>query len=222
VRHRRWWLVLVTACLAVVGVLMAVATFDGRGTYRDIARSSGVAGATFQRGGEAWSVDLDTMVELHEQTLEYVLGSSSNLPHFAATTAPLFDSNESSHLADVRNIFLWLRPILSLGLAIVILTAFRLRNADVRQLLRDGALISGALFGVIGIAAAVAFDPLFLLFHEIFFPQGNFLFGPDSNLIAMYPDPYWYGVTLRVGVTFVAAMAIIAIALSATLRQARR
>ena len=89
-------------------------------------------------------------------------------------------------------------------------------------LLRDAAIAAGAGTAAVAVAAAIAFDPLFLLFHELFFPQGNFLFGPDSNLLALYPDPYWYGVTLRIGLTFVAAMAIIAIAAAATLRQARR
>lgn len=219
---RRWWLLAIAPCLAVVGILLAVAAFDGRDTYRDIARSSGVSGATFHQGGESWVVDLNTLVELHEQTLEYVLGSSPSLPRFATTTAPLFDPNESSHLVDVRNIFSWLRPIFLIGLAIAIWIAYGLRDVAVRRLLRDGALIAGAVVGVIGIAAAVAFDPLFLLFHRIFFPQGNFLFAPDSNLLVLYPDRYWYGVTLRIGLTFVVAMAVIAIGAAATLRRARR
>ena len=74
----------------------------------------------------------------------------------------------------------------------------------------------------VGLAASVAFDPLFLLFHRIVFPQGNFLFAPDSNLLAVYPDVYWYEVTIRVGLTFVAAMAVIAVAAGATLRRIRR
>ncbi|MHB8631297.1 MAG: lipoprotein intramolecular transacylase Lit, partial [Candidatus Limnocylindria bacterium] len=75
---------------------------------------------------------------------------------------------------------------------------------------------------LVAIAAAVAFDPLFLLFHELFFPQGNFLFGPESNLIAMYPDAYWYGVTMRIAVTLVVAAAVIAVAATAALRRGRR
>jgi uncharacterized membrane protein len=89
-------------------------------------------------------------------------------------------------------------------------------------LARDAVIAASIGTTIIAVAAAVAFDPLFLLFHEILFPQGNFLFPPDSNLLAMYPDQYWYGVTLRVGLTFVGAMVVIAGASAATLRQARR
>jgi integral membrane protein (TIGR01906 family) len=222
VKHRGWWLGAVTISLAIVGILLAVATLDGRDTYRDIAQASGVTGATFHRNGQTWIVDLSVLVQLHEQTLEYVLGASSSLPQFGGTGVPVFDTNESSHLADVRNIFAWLRPIFAVALSFLLAIIFRMRDAGVRRLLRDGAVISGAVVGAIGIAAAVAFDPLFLLFHEIFFPQGNFLFPPDSNLLILYPDAYWYGVTLRIGLAFVAAMAGIAIAAAATLRRSRR
>jgi uncharacterized membrane protein len=89
-------------------------------------------------------------------------------------------------------------------------------------LIRDAALVSAVGVAAIAVAAVVAFDPLFLLFHEVFFPQGNFLFAPDSNLLAVYPDEYWYGVTLRIGFTFAGALAIIAVAAAATQRLARR
>jgi len=97
----------------------------------------------------------------------------------------------------------------------------RRRRAAV-LLIRDAGLAAAIGVAAIAIAAVVAFDPLFLVFHEVFFPQGNFLFPANSNLLAMYPDPYWYGVTLRVGLTFVAAMAVVAITSAATLRRARR
>jgi uncharacterized membrane protein len=81
--------------------------------------------------------------------------------------------------------------------------------------------VLAALF-VVAAAAALAFEPLFLLFHAVLFPQGNFLFPAGSNLLALYPDPYWYGVTLRVGLTFVGAAAAIALGATATLRRSRR
>ena len=67
---------------------------------------------------------------------------------------------------------------------------------------------------VIGVIAAFAFEPLFLLFHYVFFPQGNFLFDPaTSNLVRLYPDWYWEGITVRVGVSFLAgALALAALA----------
>jgi uncharacterized membrane protein len=72
---------------------------------------------------------------------------------------------------------------------------------------------------VIGVAAAVAFDPLFLLFHEVFFPQGNFLFAPDSNLIRLYPEWYWQGITAGVGASFIAVSLLVAGAAHIALRR---
>ena len=72
------------------------------------------------------------------------------------------------------------------------------------MLVRDASLAAAGIVLIVGIAAALAFDPLFLLFHEIFFPQGNFLFDPaTSNLLRLYPQWYWQGVTAGVGVSFI-------------------
>jgi len=128
-------------------------------------------------------------------------------------------------MSDVRRVFVGfeIAALFSVAVATVLVAraAKRSRTAAL-FVLRDAAIVSGVGAAAVALAAVVAFDPLFLLFHEIFFPQGNFLFGPDSNLLLLYPDPYWYGVTLRVGGTFVLVMAIIAIAAAATLRRARR
>ena len=207
----------------VVGVLGFVALFDGAGTYRDIARADGVAGATFRSPPDLrWTVDLDVLVDLHRRTLTYVLGDAPALPSFATTTVPLFDADERSHMADVRAVFGATKVAFGAGLVVVV-AALRWSDRTRRvRLSRDAAIAAGIGVSVLAIAALVAFDPLFLLFHEIFFPQGNFSFGPDSNLLTLYPDGYWYGVTLRIGFGFVALVAAVALAATATLRQARR
>ena len=80
--------------------------------------------------------------------------------------------------------------------------------------MRAGSLVAAGIVAVIGAAAALAFDPLFLLFHEVFFPQGNFLFDPaTSNLLRLYPEWYWQGITAGVGASFV-ALALLAALIS--------
>jgi len=70
--------------------------------------------------------------------------------------------------------------------------------------------------------AIFAFEPLFLAFHYVFFPQGNFLFDPaTSNLIRLYPDWYWEGISLRVGLSFIAVALGLAGAASLRLRTAK-
>lgn len=208
---------------ALAGLIGLVAVFDRADTYRDIARAQRIESATFRIPPDLrWTVDLHGLVELHQATLEYVLGDAPELPTFASTGRPLFDENERSHMRDVRALFGAVKIAFVAGIALVLAALLSSTVAARPRLIRDAAIAAGVGVSAIALAAAVAFDPLFLLFHEIFFPQGNFLFGPDSNLLVLYPDAYWYGITLRIGPTFIAVMAIVAMAASATLRRSRR
>ncbi len=50
----------------------------------------------------------------------------------------------------------------------------------------------GVAFVVVGAFAAVAFDQAFTLFHEIFFPGGDWSFDPATeHLVQLYPTPFW-------------------------------
>ncbi|HEV8470773.1 MAG TPA: DUF1461 domain-containing protein, partial [Candidatus Limnocylindria bacterium] len=102
---------------------------------------------------------------------------------------------------------------------------FRLRRArrdgDALRLVRDGGVVAASGVAVVGIVAVFAFDQLFLLFHELFFPQGNFLFDPStSNLLRLYPEWYWQGVTAGVAVSFIAAALLAAVGAHLALRRA--
>jgi uncharacterized membrane protein len=106
--------------------------------------------------------------------------------------------------------------------------AFRMERARRRslaamlRLTRDGALVAAILVAIVGIVATFAFEPLFLLFHYAFFPQGNFLFDPlTTDLVRLYPDWYWEGITLRVGASFLVIAAVVFAASALALRRAR-
>jgi hypothetical protein len=53
----------------------------------------------------------------------------------------------------------------------------------------------------------------------VFFPQGNFLFAPDSNLLRLYPEWYWQGITAGVAVSFIALALLVAGAAHIALRR---
>jgi integral membrane protein (TIGR01906 family) len=117
-------------------------------------------------------------------------------------------------MVDVRHVFDVAKLGIPTGIFIIIVRLQRARLRGSRamwRLVRDGSVVAFALVAVIGIAAALAFDQMFLLFHAIFFPQGNYLFDPaTSDLIRLYPDWYWEGITLRVGVSFLAGAVVLA------------
>lgn len=124
---------------------------------------------------------------------------------FAATPIT-FNEREVSHLRDVAAIYRVLQPLTAFA-ALAMLSGVRLS----RRALRDVALVEAALVVAAGVVAALAFEPAFSLFHHVFFPQGNFLFDPATdNLVRLYPEAYWLGVTLRVGGTFVVGALLVA------------
>src|SRR5205814_9895795 len=93
--------------------------------------------------------------------------------------------------------------LVALGLLVAAAVALR------REPRRVGAILlwtSGSVAGltiVLGGFFAVAFDQAFLLFHRIFFPQGNFLFGADSNLLRLFPEGFWFESALVAGLLMV-------------------
>jgi integral membrane protein (TIGR01906 family) len=215
---------LFTASLLVGGLVMLALLWSGGGPYEDLARANGVDQVTFIAhipGGGTYRTDRNGLVIMHERWSKFVTGAVADAPKFEPV--PLFTDDEYRHMADVRHVFdvaKFLVPVV-LFVIIIRLQRARLRGArDMWRLVRDGSLIAAGVVALIGIVAAVAFEPLFLAFHYVFFPQGNFLFDPaTSNIVRLYPDWYWEGITLRVGLSFI-AVALALAALSA-LRLAR-
>jgi uncharacterized membrane protein len=61
---------------------------------------------------------------------------------------------------------------------------------------------------VLGVFFAVAFETAFAAFHMVFFPEGNWQFGPDSNLIRLFPEPFWFEVSLLAGLSILIGAAV--------------
>jgi integral membrane protein (TIGR01906 family) len=108
---------------------------------------------------------------------------------------------EAAHLRDAR-MLLWLGIALAVASAILIGAALMHRRKDAarwRAVARGGAgLAVGTV--VIGVIGYFAFDQLFVLFHEVFFPGGNWEFPADSNMIRLYPYAFWELTALALGV----------------------
>jgi integral membrane protein (TIGR01906 family) len=218
--------VVVALSFAFSGIVGLVLIFAGPSTYEQIARAEGFERIPFLVPGTAplerrQSVryDIRTRVALHEGTLRFVLSQVPGSPRDPTTRDPLFSTDEQQHLADVRVVFTAVRigalVVLAAALALV-WSGTRAGGTVVIRLIRDAAVLATIIVAAIAAVFAFAFEPAFLAFHYVFFPQGNFLFDPaTSDLLALYPEAYWYGVTIRIGLTFVGAM--LAVAVSATL-----
>ena len=213
----RWIeLALYASALAVVGLVVGAILWSGEAPYRDLAVANGVRSYEFvlQPPLERQVMDLNGAVVLHEQWSRYVTGGSAEPPR---PEPSLFTDDEYSHMADVRGVFDVAKFAIPVALFVIIVRLQRARLRGARamwQLVRDGSATAAVAVAVLGVLAVVAFEPLFLAFHQVFFPQGNFLFDPrTSNLIRLYPQWYWEGISLRVGLSFIAlALAMAAVA----------
>lgn len=124
-------------------------------------------------------------------------------------TAPVLNPNERAHMQDVRGVFAGFYAV-AIGGAVVLAVAFGLargRGARARlwrRLSRSGTVI--AIVTVVGGGIGVlVFDQAFTLFHEIFFPGGNWAFDPRvDKLVQIFPDQFWSDTTIGVGVVIVA------------------
>jgi len=209
---------------AVFGLVVVALVWSGGWAYEVLARATGHTETTFLDigglgtiGGGAFVVDLHNLLSWHGEWASYVVGLSP-LPSAALRN---FTTAEVAHMADVRTVFRGAEFAAALALFVLIFRVVRARRrGDALRLVRAGTLIAAGLVAIIGVAAAVAFDPLFLLFHDVFFPQGNFLFDPaTSNLIRLYPEWYWQGITAGVGVSFIVVALLVAAAAHIALRR---
>lgn len=216
--------------LAVAGLVTLTLVFAGTGVYHDVAMREDIARQAFRVPGwpdpafgggiEIVRYPHGTLVDLHRRTLAYVLGDAADLPA-SPTRGEFYSPEERSHLADVRAVFLGARIAMVVALALLALLAVRARDARrFARLARSGALASACTVLLLAGAAAIAFDAMFLLFHQIFFPQGNFLFDPRaSNMLTLYPEAYFYSVAIRIGLAFVAVAGVVAVVSHLALRR---
>jgi integral membrane protein (TIGR01906 family) len=123
----------------------------------------------------------------------YIVQPGNDLPKIPGMT-----DTELSHLRDVKAV--WLRGIIALALstiALLLVMWHAKRKKMLWSALEWGSLLTIAL--MIG-AALVPFDQLFIWFHAIAFPQGNWTFAYSDKIITLFPPPFFEAAALRIGV----------------------
>jgi integral membrane protein (TIGR01906 family) len=119
--------------------------------------------------------------------------------------APILDASERSHMQDVGGLVRVLALLEVAALVTLLVTGRWLRSERARRgrlLLRAAA---GVGLGAVVLAAffALSFDTAFASFHALFFKAGTWQFGPDSNLIRLFPEPFWFETSLLAGAAIV-------------------
>lgn len=117
----------------------------------------------------------------------------------------ILDASERSHMRDVGGLVRMLAILEAAALVALFVTWRWLRHERARR----GRLLLRAAGGV-GAAAllgaaffALSFEAAFAAFHALFFKSGTWQFGPDSNLLRLFPEPFWFEVSLLAGASIV-------------------
>ncbi len=118
----------------------------------------------------------------------------------------IFTAEEKSHLEDVKTAILG--AIISFFILVIALT-YCVYKGDRHTILKKGSIL---LIAIIVIAIIVPFDFLFEIFHKIVFPQGNYIFPPDSILIKFYPNEFFatYAISIAILSLIIAAILYLA------------
>jgi len=116
---------------------------------------------------------------------------------------PFYDSDERGHLGDARlllGVFLMVGGIAIVGLGAA-LARWPKRRAATWTVIRRAGLTTAIVVVVLGLVSLVAFDSLFTLFHQLFFPGGNWSFDPTTqHLVQLYPFRFWQIAAAALGV----------------------
>ncbi len=145
------------------------------------------------------------------ESIEYERGNR-NFEQFKGLG--VYNDRELNHMVDVRvliaevDVFHTMDGVLLL-VALIALVAQPATRALAARGLFGGGLLTIALFGAIGIFAAIGFDTFFVMFHRIFFSGDTWLFYYSDSLIQFYPERFWFDTALYLaGLTIVEAIVV--------------
>jgi integral membrane protein (TIGR01906 family) len=113
------------------------------------------------------------------------------------STDPLYNPEEIGHMLDVKNVadnfrnLMWFLGIIVVGGLIFLLVRPQTRPEGYKALFQGGRLTAVILL-VMGLLVALAWNFVFVQFHEILFPPGTWTFNFSDSLIRLFPEQFWF------------------------------
>jgi integral membrane protein (TIGR01906 family) len=193
-----------TALVAVIGLLGPMALFNpGITTLLQVRHD--VAGELGTTQGEVERLTASFLVDL------YIDGPFDDALEGGE---PFLDADERAHMTDVAGLVRTLAIVLIGALLVALACGWLMRHEPGRVgriMVIASAGVGGAAL-VLAIAFAVAFDAAFTAFHNLFFAPGTWQFALGSNLITLFPEPFWFDAALLAGAAILLVAAIIGVA----------
>jgi integral membrane protein (TIGR01906 family) len=141
-----------------------------------------------------------------------------------------FNARETAHLRDVKDLFQITFRVQEIGIAFVFTYVVGVfiwaREGSLRRLATQvlaGSLVAIAVILALGGVALLGFDRAFEQFHFIAFNNDLWRLDPRTDhLIQMFPEDFWFDVSMLVGLLTLAEAAVLALASGLYLGLTRR
>ena len=160
----------------------------------------------------------DVMYVTHEM-MDYLRGEGDTLSVITTVEGKeqdFFNEQDRFHMGEVRNLFIGgLNIRIGACVAAVVCILFLIiTRADIKKILPRSYWIAlgviGAAVLLIGIAAVVNFNAVFVQFHHIFFDNDLWIFDPaEDYMIRMLPEGLFYDMVMRIGAIFVVSLMVL-------------
>ena len=160
----------------------------------------------------------DVMYVTHEM-MHYLRGNRDTLSVITTVEGreqDFFNEQDRFHMAEVRDLFIGgLNIRLGACAAVVLCIVFLfISRADIKKIIPRSYWIALGITGIavalIGIAAVVDFNAVFVQFHHIFFDNDLWIFDPaEDYMIRMLPEGLFYDMVMRIGAIFVGGLAVV-------------
>jgi len=115
----------------------------------------------------------------------------------------LYNDRELEHMLDVKHVVQGAMRVLVISLIVLVFFCIWAWLGKWFSLylkgLQRGGLVTLIFIGLIILFVVVAFNYLFVLFHEIFFKAGTWTFLYSDTLIRLFPERFWQDTFLMVG-----------------------
>ena len=160
----------------------------------------------------------DVMYVTHEM-MDYLRGEGDTLSVMTTVEGQeqdFFNEQDRFHMGEVRDLFIGgLNIRLGACAAAVLCILFLvITRADIKKIIPGSYWIAlgvtGAAVLMIGIAAVVDFNAVFVQFHHIFFDNDLWICDPaEDYMIRMLPEGLFYDMVMRIGAIFVVSLVVL-------------
>ncbi len=130
---------------------------------------------------------------------------------------PLYIPSEIGHMLDVKVVADQFRALMwVLGAIVVGGLAFLLARPQTRpsgiDVIFHGGLLTGGILLAMGLLILLAWNFVFVQFHQLLFPPGSWTFRYTDSLIRLFPEQFWFDFgALWVGTIFTMGIVVAAV-----------